>query len=453
MPPSTTPDLLLAALQRLLSAGQDRIQSSQLAAETHTSLATVKRHLEQLIASGQVRRTGRARATRYSLTATEELRAANPIARYGTHLPGDERTPQSDSLLKRLQQPLALRNPVTFQRRFVDGYQPNQTRLLPATLADVLSEEGRLQGRQPAGTYARKVLEPLLIDLSWSSSRLEGNRYSLLATRELFRHGMANGDLDAIMLLNHKRAIEFMVDAVPEYGLSAGVVRNLHAVLMQDLQANTEALGSIRQTVVNISGTAYVPTQVPGLLAEMFDLIIEKARRIDHPLEAAFFLWVTLAYLQPFEDGNKRTSRLAANIPLMLYNHAPLSFLDVDAHDYAYAMMGVYEFLDVSLAAELFAWTYRRSLRRYAAIVEAIGAPDPVRLRYRARLNEVIQLVVRERQPVAQVLATLGLSAAHAPGFHELLDQELDKLDVYNCARYQLTMRTTEDWITAGRPR
>ena len=80
------------------------------------------------------------------------------------------------------------------------------------------------------------------------------------------------------------------------------------------------------------------------------------AQHIKNPLETGFFLWVNLAYLQPFEAGNKRVSRLAANVPLMLYNQAPLSFLDVDREDYALAMMGVYESCDVSMAVDLFDW-------------------------------------------------------------------------------------------------
>ncbi|KAG1244050.1 hypothetical protein G6F65_022025 [Rhizopus arrhizus] len=105
-----------------------------------------------------------------------------------------------------------------------------------------------MQGQQPAGTYARRVLEPLLLDLSWSSSRLEGNRYSLLATQELFKRGAAGTDLDAVMLLNHKAAIEFMIDAVPMHGLTSAVIGNLHAILMQHLLPNTRSLGRIRRT-------------------------------------------------------------------------------------------------------------------------------------------------------------------------------------------------------------
>jgi Fic family protein len=310
-----------------------------------------------------------------------------------------------------------------------------------------------MQGQQPAGTYARKVLEQLLIDLSWSSSRLEGNTYSLLATEKLFKSGAAPTDLEGVMLLNHKRAIEFLVDAVPSYGLTDSVIRNLHALLMQDLLADSAGLGAIRTKIVNISDTTYVPSQVPQLLQEMTSLIVGKAQYIKNPIEAAFFLWVNLAYLQPFEDGNKRTSRLAANIPLMLYNCAPLAFLDVDPHDYAKAMLAIYELLDVTIAVELFAWTYRRSIRKYQVVLEAMGSPDAFRVRHREHLSEAVQRIVRTGEPLQRVVPGVGVTAEEANAFKEMLEAELDALTPYNCARYRVTVGEAQAWIERGRPR
>ena len=205
--------------------------------------------------------------------------------------------------------------------------------------------------------------------------------------------------------------------------------------------------------MVNINGTTYVPIQVPAVLKEMFERIIRMAQFIKNPMEAAFFLWVNLAYLQPFEDGNKRVSRLAANVPLMLYNQAPLSFLDVDREDYALAMMGVYERCDVSMAVDLFDWTYRRSQAKYKVVQESMGAPDPFRVRYREALNEAVGLVVRDRKPVVEALAGLGLPDQDASKFQELLAQELNAITPFNCARYRIGIRETQAWIDEGRPR
>ena len=177
---------------------------------------------------------------------------------------------------------------------------------------------GQMRGQHPTGTYARKVVEPLLIDLSWSSSRLEGNTYSLMETAELFKRCAAGDDLDAVMLLNHKSAIEFLVNAVPQRVLTSSLIKDLHAILMDFLLADPgNGLGRIRETVVGIGHSAYTPTQIPSLLDEMFQRVVTVASEVKNPVEAALFLWVNIAYLQPFLDGNKRTSRLAANIPLM----------------------------------------------------------------------------------------------------------------------------------------
>jgi len=359
----------------------------------------------------------------------------------------------SQALRAELAAPLGTRKPISYQRQFVDDYRPNQSSLLPAGLAASLFAEGKMPGQQPAGTYARKVLEQLLIDLSWASSRLEGNRMSLLDTRNLFLTGRsAADDTDSTMLLNHKDAIEFIVDAVPSYGITVPVVRNLHSLLMQGLLANPRALGAIRTTIVNIDGSVYTPTQVPSILEEMLALIVEKSRLIKNPIEGAFFLWLNLAYLQPFEDGNKRTSRLGANLPLLLYNCAPLSFLDIDPADYALATLGVYERLDVSLAAELFAWTYRRSITKYQAVLASMGAPDPLRAKYREHLTNAVQDVVRTGHTLTHAIATAGVPPADQEYFQTLLEKELAQLEAFNCARHRLTIGNTEEWIAKGRP-
>ena len=444
MPPKKD---ILGLIRDHAATGQPWSSSSELARESAASPATVKRRLGALLKEGYVLREGAGPSTRYRI-AEESPPVATPQAG-GT---GMSWSASGRVLLEQLHKPLAARQPIGYWRAFVDDYRLNASSLLPEGLADELAREGRMRGQQPAGTYARNVLGPLLLDLSWSSSYLEGNRYSLLATEELFRRGNATDDPDAVMLLNHKAAIEFMVDAVPVHGLTAPVVRNLHAILMQDLLADDQGLGSIRSKVVNISDTTYIPAQAPLLLEEMFDAIVEKSRQIKNPVEAAFFIWVNLAYLQPFEDGNKRTSRLAANIPLMLYNCAPLSFLDVDVADYAYAMLGVYEHCDVTLAVDLFERAYRRSIRKYAVQLEAMGVPDPVRLRFREALTEAVGRVVRDGESAGAVLTALGLSPEDMPLFAPMLVRELRTLEVHNCARYRLTMQQARQWIEAGRP-
>jgi hypothetical protein len=136
----------------------------------------------------------------------------------------------------------------------------------------------------------------------------------------------------------------------------------------------------------------------------------------------------------------------------MLYNQAPLSFLDVDRDDYAIAMMGVYECRDVSMAVDLFNWTYRRSHAKYKVVLEAMGSPDPFRVKYREALNEAVGRIVRDRVSAAQATESLGLSGDEVSRFQQLLGQELSALAPFNCGRFRLGMNDTQIWIDEGRP-
>jgi Fic family protein len=441
---------ILSLFVTRVEAGQPELAPAEIVAALKAPPATVRRYLDKLIAAQKLERHGKTTATRYRLPPSAShsltLGSTMPAANYVT-------SPAATTLRAFLSQPLGMRQPVTYQRRWLDTYQPNISHLLPVALADELYAAGRLQGQQPAGTYARKVLEPLLIDLSWASSYLEGNRFTRLDTEALFRLDQGGAvDHDAVMLLNHKAAIEFLVDSVPTYGLTASVVRNLHAVRMQGLLADEDALGAMREKVVNISDTVYVPTQIPLLLAEMFGEIVDKARQIKNPIEAAFFMWCHLAYLQAFDDGNKRVSRLAANIPLMLYNCAPLSFMEVSREAYTLAMLGIYEQTDCSLAVDLFAATYRRSIRKYATLMESFGLPDPFRIQYREMLNQVIQQVVRQRIGLTTVILELGLPVEVSQELSDMARADLARLAEHNCARYRITLQQTANWIADGRP-
>ncbi|MET2490482.1 Fic family protein [Ralstonia pseudosolanacearum] len=269
-------------------------------------------------------------------------------------------------LIRRLDLPLAARRPASYQREFVERYVPCESRLMQQDEAEELHPLCHLQ-EPHAGVASRKVFAQLLVDLAWNSSRLEGNRCSLEVARELLNGGPVRCDVDTVMLLNYKSAIEFLVDCVSQEGLSSLVVRNLHAILMRDLVPDGASLGAIRNGPLGIAGTLYSPMQEPDVIKAMLDSIVEKAARIENPVEAALFLWIQLAYLQPFESGNELTSRLAANIPLLLHNCAPLTFQDVTREDYALAMLAVYELRDATLAAELLSWTYQRSVRMYTA--------------------------------------------------------------------------------------
>jgi fido (protein-threonine AMPylation protein) len=242
-------------------------------------------------------------------------------------------SPAGSDIRRSINRPLSARKPVGYRSSFLHSYRPNVSAYLAPELRRKLAELGTTTGKpMPAGTYFRRVMDRLLIDLSWNSSRLEGNTYSLLETQRLLELGeSAEGKKtdEAQMILNHKSAIELLVDQVDEIGFNRYTLCNLHAQLADNLLPDPVACGRLRTRAVGITGTVFHPLEVPQAIEEGFEQILDTASAIEDAFEQAFFVMVHIPYLQPFDDVNKRVSRLAANIPLIQRNLSPLSFVDV----------------------------------------------------------------------------------------------------------------------------
>ena len=280
-----------------------------------------------------------------------------------------------------------------YRRAFLDGYIPNETYYLPEETRVRLDGMGRIyRDKQPAGTYAREIHNRLLIDLSWNSSRLEGNTYSLLETERLLELGaMADGKdvRETQMILNHKAAIELLLDDT-----------------------------------------------------------------ID-PFGQAFFVMVQLPYLQPFMDVNKRVSRLAANIPLIRSNFCPLSFVHVPERYYTGGVLGIYELHAIAYLREVFVWSYQQSSDRYSAVRQTLGDPDPFVLRHRAKIKELVGGVVRGAMSKVAVIAWIRERTpeikpdAARQRLIEMAETELMCLHPGNIARYKLRPSEFERWREA----
>src|SRR5688572_990003 len=201
------------------------------------------------------------------------------------------------------------------------------------------------------------------------------------------------------MILNHKAAIELLMEENSEdIGINRYTLLNLHALLSENLMADPEASGALRRRPAEITASAYTPPAIPQLIDECLNLIIAKAAEIGDPFERAFFVMVHLPYLQPFEDVNKRVSRLAANIPLIKGNLCPLSFVDVPERAYIAGTLGVYEMTRVELLRDVFVWAYERSCQRYVVIRDSVAEPDRFRMRYREALIDVVSEIVRKKK-------------------------------------------------------
>ncbi len=405
------------------------IDALLIALNNDISRRTLQRRLAQLVDVGRVEVTGVGRATRYVVRAVSPALDANFVAEPSSEYGGVANensialSREGAEIRALVRRPRQQRRPVGYQVKFLEQYQPNVTAYVPLKLRAQLHALGRSPAADaPAGTFVRDILNRLLIDLSWASSKLEGNTYTRLDTERLIEAGQAadgKGALETQMILNHKAAIEYLVHDPLRAALTPDTVIALHALLSDGLMADPLACGRIRHRAVDIGGSVYLPIALPQRLEELFGIVINMAAEIDDPFEQAFFLMVHLPYLQPFEDVNKRVSRLAANIPFIAHNLCPLSFVDVPAQHYVDGMLGVYELNRVELLLDVFAWAYARSCQQYVAVQQNLVPPDTFRLRYRNALNNVVAAIVRKIEP-----ATEARIRKRTPAAVEAVDRE-----------------------------
>jgi Fic family protein len=412
--------------------------------DSKISRRSLQRRLSKLVNAGTLITEGGGRSTRYVLPKTSG---------------SDEETyvrvsPSGAEVRQLVQRPQSERTPIGYKREFLDQYRPNETRYLTADTIAYLARIGATPDlERPAGTYARHILSRLLVDLSWASSRLEGNTYSLLDTKRLIEVGEAAEGKDAIetqMILNHKAAIEFIVDQADELAIDRQTVLNLHALLSDNLLPDPTAGGRLRRIAVGIGNSVYHPLELPQLIEESFQQIVDTAAAIRNPFEQAFFAMVHLPYLQPFEDVNKRVSRLAANIPFVRHNLSPLSFIDVSQNAYVDGLLGVYELNRIDLLRDVFVWAYERSAQRYVAVRQSLGEPDKFRLRFRNELTEVVGELVRARvAPTVEEVTSKArerVPSEHLDDFVRMATKELENLHEGNFARFRLRPSEYHAW-------
>ena len=428
----------------------------------HFPKRTLQRRLDQLVHDMRLDPVGQGRARRYVARKKPNIVIPEiaPVMREEPtiyRVQNDWLTPEGREIREIMRLPISERMPVGYQGGFLDAYKPNKTFYLPESLRFDLERIGQVGLNDlPAGTYLRQVMDRLLIDLSWNSSRLEGNTYSLLETQRLLELGEnaeGKGTRETQMILNHKAAIEMLADEAGEIAFNRYTICNLHALLSDNLLPDPGASGRVRSRPVGISGTVFHPLEVPQQIEDRLEMILRKAAAIRHPFEQAFFVMVQLPYLQPFEDVNKRVSRLAANIPLIRFNFCPLSFVDVEPEDYIGGLLGVYELNCVEYLRDVFARAYRRSCARYSAVRQSLGDPDPFRLRHRAAIGTFVREVVlgrMDKRAAARWIADEAADSvprAERPKFVEVVETELTCLHAGNIARYRLRPSEFEKWI------
>ena len=461
MPKAAQSDLLEPLLAMITVAPDGLTFSELMARKAAPSARTLQRRLAALTAEGRVVQVRNWRLVKYrsgTITAQGNVTLGGLTQKASAELSVPV-SAEGEEIKARVRQPLQRRKPVGYNIAFLEAYQPNHTWYLPEKLRKQLHSMGRSPaGNAPAGTFARDILSRLLIDLSWASSRLEGNTYNRLDTERLIQFGQAATGKDALetqMILNHKVAIEYLVHDQSRVAVNPPTMIALHALLSDSLLADPMNCGKLREHTVEISGSVYRPIALPQRIGELFTIMLDMAGEITDPFEQSFFLMVHLPYLQPFSDVNKRVSRLAANIPLIRHNLSPLSFIDVPERAYVDALLGIYEINRIELMRDVFVFSYERSCQQYVAVRSQMVPPDMFRLRYRIALAECVRAIVRGGLPLTKAALRQSMPALvgreDRTGFITLAENEFKTLHAGNAVRFGLRPLEFDEWAKCNK--
>lgn len=228
-----------------------------------------------------------------------------------------------------------------------------------------LNEVYRKKIENIAPDALRKEIERLNIDFSWKSSELEGNTYSLLETEQLIRNqqeAAGHTKKEAIMILDHKKALDYIGNNKGDFKtISVAKIENIHSLIVDDLNVTK----NLRKTLVGITGTNYKPLDNEFKIQEALENACRKVNDTENVFEKAVTLILLIAYIQPFVDGNKRTSRLAGNAILQSFDSCPLSYRSMDDVEYKKAILLFYEQNNISYFKELFLKQFEFAVENY----------------------------------------------------------------------------------------
>ena len=313
------------------------------------SYATLKRNLTKLIAEKSIESLGKGKSTKYIISSAYKLLESIDLDKYFEKEIDDRNIKENFNLY-------VITNTLDENSVFTNKELEK---------LDSLQNDYKKNIEQLSKIEYKKELDRLAIDLSWKSSQIEGNTYSLLETERLLKEReTASGKTkeEATMLLNHKDALDFIIDN-PDYlqPLSVSKIEDIHSILIKELAVDR----NLRKRRVGISGTNYRPLenefQILEALKSTCDLINSK----ESTFEKALLALVLISYIQPFMDGNKRTARIISNAILMNGNYCPLSFRTVDSIDYKKAMLLFYEQNNISRFKEIFISQFEFAIRTY----------------------------------------------------------------------------------------
>lgn len=313
------------------------------------SYATLKRILTSLKSANYLSTKGKGKGTKYFLSPAFELIQPIDIEKYY----------QKEIDERKIKESFNFEIFTEILNKY-DSFTENELSNL-----SILQGEYQANIAELSESEYKKELERLAIDLSWKSSQIEGNTYTLLETERLLREketAAGKTKEEAIMLLNHKDALDFIIENNDYLNpLTVSKIEDIHSILTKELDVER----NLRKRRVGISGTNYKPLdnefQILEALRSTCDVINSK----ESIFEKALLALVLISYIQPFMDGNKRTARIVSNAILMNYNHCPLSFRTVDSIDYKKAILLFYEQNNISNFKEIFKNQFEFAVRTY----------------------------------------------------------------------------------------
>ena len=311
--------------------------------------STMKRLLSAAVKEGNIETAGRGPATKYKLTPQAHVTMPLDLATYFDK-DIDEREVQESFNFDLIRDVLPK----------VEIFTKEELEVLNAAQMEF---EKNTEGMTEL--EYRKEMERLGVDLSWKSSQIEGNTYSLLETERLLKDKQtASGKTkeEAVMLLNHKDALDFVLD-IPDYlkELSVHRIEDIHSILTKELEVDR----NIRHRRVGITGTNYRPLDNEFQIREALEDTCTLVNGKDNVFEKALLTLVLLSYIQAFADGNKRTARITSNAILIANGYCPISFRTVDSIDYKKAMLMFYEQNNIAAFKKIFIEQFLFAVKTY----------------------------------------------------------------------------------------
>ncbi|OGI94465.1 hypothetical protein A3A03_02825 [Candidatus Nomurabacteria bacterium RIFCSPLOWO2_01_FULL_40_18] len=317
--------------------------------DSGVSLVTVKRDLEYLVGLKYLERKGKGRSTSYEKTTLGVLFSPIDPSKYNKTEP-DMRSGRGD-----------------FNFSLFDEFPKNLFSVKEKEMLDVTTGRYREKIKSVSPVGQMKELERFVIELSWKSSKIEGNTYTLLDTERLLREGIpAEGHTpdETAMIINHKKAFSFILENIKEMrtnGITVPFIEKVHELLVADLKVKR----GLRSGLVGIIGTKYKPLDNKYQIKEALEGLCTAVNRMEGVFTKAFAVLVGISYIQPFEDGNKRAARLLCNAVLLSSNYAPLSYRSVDEINYRESILVFYEMNSLVPMKKIFIEQYLFSAQNY----------------------------------------------------------------------------------------